>query len=96
MLLFESRKREYLVDGQTDAFFADAALDDLEEFLVSARGRVALQPNYWQQRVGRTWPEGEPVYKSASRAEAIALLDRLIEAVLLARESGMGLLFLGE
>jgi len=85
-----------LVDPQVDAFFDGANLEVLQRFLNESRDRVLAEPNDWEQHVATSLPSGEARYERTSRAAVLDVLDRLERALLLAREQGLGLFFMGE
>jgi hypothetical protein len=85
-----------LIDPQKDAFFYDSGLDLLEQFAVVARERTNAQPEYLEQHVSAVFPSGEPAYQRTIRADVLDFLDRLTEAIKLARHRGLGVFFLGD
>ncbi|PYR07018.1 MAG: hypothetical protein DMF99_24190, partial [Acidobacteria bacterium] len=71
-------------------------LEVLQRFLNESRDRVLAEPNDWEQHVATSLPSGEARYERTSRAAVLDVLDRLERALLLAREQGLGLFFMGE
>jgi hypothetical protein len=84
-----------LIDPQTCAFFDGTILDELERFLNESRQRVLAEPSDWEQRVGTSFPSGEPIHERTSQAAVLELLDQLHRAVLLARKQSLGVFFMG-
>ncbi len=90
-----------MIDLSDDAFFNGVNLDLLNQTIQQAKSQISQQPNVWEEFIGTIIHKEhrtrvEKLYSTVHKKKLESILAKLENAVVEAKEKGLGVFFFGD